>query len=173
MADNDEYEPVVDAAFEQAAAGEGLAGESEFSQLLAAAREKSLRLQAELENVRRRAQREIIDERRYAALPILRDLLPVLDNVTRAVEAAEKNGGATGLLEGVKLIGQQLEGVLAANFCQKINAQGEPFDPNLHQAICQQPSPDHAPGTVLTVVQAGYQLHDRVVRPAQVIVSSL
>jgi molecular chaperone GrpE len=136
------------------------------------AHDRALRLQAELENFRRRARREIDDERRYASMPLVRDLLPVIDNIHRAIEAAEKGGGDAGLLEGVKLMLQQLEGVLAAHHCQKIEALHQPFDPNLHEAILQQPSEDHPPGTVIMVTQAGYQLHDRVVRPAQVIVAA-
>jgi molecular chaperone GrpE len=136
------------------------------------ARTRLLRSQADLENFRKRTRREFDDERRFANLPLLADLLPVLDNVGRAVQAAEKAADGGALLEGVKLVAQQLESVLARHHCTRINAAGSVFDPHLHQAILQQPSIDRPPGTVLMVAQEGYQLHDRVLRPAQVIVSS-
>lgn len=139
---------------------------------LAAAEDRVLRSRAELENYRKRATRQMEDERRYANLPLMRDLLPVMDNLDRAIEAAEKNHDASSLLEGVKMVAQQLEGVFQQNDCLEIAALGETFDPHLHEAILQQPSEEHAPGTVILVTQAGFQLHDRVVRPSQVIVAS-
>lgn len=131
----------------------------------------ALRAQAELENYRKRASRELVDERRYASMPLMRDLLPVLDNLERAIRAAEQNPESTGLLEGVKMVSEQLHSVLEKNNCIVIPSLHEPFDPNLHDAIQQFPSADHPPGTVIDVAQQGYQLHERVVRPSQVIVS--
>lgn len=154
---------------------ESIAGEPSIESLqaeLADARDKALRAHAELENVRRRARRELEDELRYANMPLMRDLLPVVDNVRRAVEAAEKSNDAAGLLEGFKLVAKQLEEVLARHHCTPIEALHEPFDPNLHEAILQQPTDEFPPGTVVAVAQPGYQLRDRVVRPTQVIVSS-
>jgi molecular chaperone GrpE len=139
---------------------------------LAAANDRTLRLQAEMQNLRNRTSREIADERRYAALPVLRDLLPVIDNIERAIEAAEKAGEAENLLEGFRLVRQQLMTTLRRHQCEPIPAQGEPFDPHFHQAILQQPSADVPSGHVMMVTQPGYKLHERVVRPAQVIVSS-
>jgi len=152
------------------------AGEEEMARLradLEDASDRVLRAQAELENYRKRARRELEDERRYAALPLLRDLLPVLDNLRRAIDAAEKSSQGGGLLDGVRLVVQSFESVLARHDCKRIEALGKPFDPTFHEAISQQPSADHPPGTVLFVAQDGYLLHDRVVRPAQVIVSTL
>ncbi len=139
---------------------------------LAAERDRNLRLRAELENVRNRAGRELADERRYASLAMARDLLGVLDNVDRAIDAAEKNHDAGSLLEGFKLVRQQIVGVLQQHNCVEIPAAGAEFDPQFHAAILQQPSANVPPGHVTMVTQAGYQMHDRVVRPAQVIVSS-
>lgn len=136
------------------------------------AKDRALRIQAELENYRRRAAREMQEERRYANLPLMRDLLPVLDNMARAMEAAEKIHDPAGLLEGVKMVARQLEEVLQRHQCVRIQALNEPFDPHLHEAISQQPSDQHPVGTVVLVAQTGFQLHDRVVRPSQVIVSS-
>jgi molecular chaperone GrpE len=139
---------------------------------LAAANDRLLRLQAEMQNLRNRTSREIADERKYAALPILRDLLPVVDNIDRAIEASAKAGEAEKLLEGFQLVRQQLATVLSSHHCEPIEAAGQPFDPNLHQAILHQPSPDVPAGTVTMVTQQGYKLQERVIRPAQVIVSS-
>lgn len=159
------------AANDEAIAGtvssdERIAGE------LAAANDRVLRLQAEMQNLRNRTSREIADERKYAAMPVLRDLLPVLDNIGRAIEAAEKAGEAENLLAGFRLVRQQLETILTRHEAQPIVPEGEPFDPNFHQAILQQPSADVPANHVMMVTQIGYKLHDRVVRPAQVIVSS-
>lgn len=161
------YGDVVDVAMEDLRAElEKMRGE------LDEARDRALRATAEMDNYRKRARREAEEERRYAALPLLLDLLGVMDNMERAIEAAEKNSEAAAVVEGVKLVAQQLEGVLGRHHCRKIAALGQPFDPNLHNAILQQPTPDSPPGTVVHVAQEGYQLHDRVVRPAQVIVST-
>jgi molecular chaperone GrpE len=136
------------------------------------AADRVLRAQAELDNYRKRARRELEDERRYASLPLLRDLLPVIDNIYRAIAAAEKSPGGASLLDGVKLIAQSLEGVLAGHDCKRIDALHQPFDPAFHQAISQQPTDEYPPHTVVLVAQEGYVLYDRVVRPAQVIVST-
>ena len=133
--------------------------------------DRLLRTQAELDNFRKRSRRELEDERKYASLPLMRDLLPVIDNVGRAIEAAGKNADATSLLEGFRMVSQQLNGVLERHHCKPIKAQDEQFDPHFHEAILQQPSADKPENTVLMVTQSGYQMHDRVIRPAQVIVS--
>jgi molecular chaperone GrpE len=136
------------------------------------AQQRALRLQAELENFRKRTQRAMEEERRYACLPIMRDLLVVVDNLQRAIEAAEANENSTGLLEGVKMVAEQLTNVLKQHHCEHIEAVGEPFDPHKHEAIAQLPSEEHEPGHVSKVTQSGYQLHDRVIRPSQVIVAA-
>jgi molecular chaperone GrpE len=110
---------------------------------------------------------------KYASLPLLRDLLPVLDNMGRAAKAAESATDVAGLLAGFKMVEQQLQGVLRQFHGRPIDpAAGDPFDPNLHQAISAVPSDQYPANTVLQVAQTGYQLHDRVIRPAQVIVST-
>ena len=131
-----------------------------------------MRCQAELDNYRKRAAREMEDHVRYANIGLIRDLLPVLDNIQRAIEAAEKSTDGSGLLDGVKLVAQQLHGMLEQHHCVKIEALHAPFDPHLHHAILQQPAHEHPANTVIMVTQDGYQLHDRVVRPSQVIVST-
>jgi molecular chaperone GrpE len=136
------------------------------------ASDRLLRSQAELENYRKRARRELDDAIRYASLPLLRDLLPVIDNMGRAMTAAEKSAEAGPLIDGIKIVAQTFESVLARHDCKRIDALGKPFDPAFHEAISQQPSEEHPPQTVLFVAQEGYTLHDRVVRPAQVVVST-
>ncbi|MBX9791583.1 MAG: nucleotide exchange factor GrpE [Pirellulales bacterium] len=138
---------------------------------VAEANDRALRARAELDNYRKRVQREIEDERRFAAQPLLVELLSVIDNVQRAIAAAEKSPEGAGLLEGFKMVARQLDDVLARHGCKRIEALNKPFDPHLHQAIAQQPSADVPPGTVLLVAQDGYQLHDRVIRPSHAIVS--
>lgn len=135
--------------------------------------DKLLRTQAELENYRKRSRRELDDERRFAEIHLVRDLLPIVDNLSRAIEAAEKNADAGKLLEGFKMMQKQFEQVFAQHHCKLITAEvvGEPFDPNRHEAILQQPSEEHDEHTVLGVTRPGLELHDRIVRPAQVIVS--
>ncbi|MEM9187001.1 MAG: nucleotide exchange factor GrpE [Planctomycetota bacterium] len=150
-------------------------------ELLATEKDRVLRLQAELQNTLSRKSRELADERKYAGLALMKDILPVLDNIDRAIEAAEKvaaessadgAGDASGLLGGFKMVRQQLATVLSQHRCEAIAAAGEAFNPDLHEAILQQPSPDHPAGAVVMETQTGYKLHDRVVRPSQVIVSS-
>jgi molecular chaperone GrpE len=158
-------------ANDEAIAG-AVTGDSQSTDELAAANDRTLRLQAEMQNLRNRTSREIAEERKYAALPVLRDLLPVLDNIERAIEAAEKAGEAENLLAGFRLVKQQLEATLSRHECEKLWPEGELFDPHFHQAILHQPSKDVPANHVVMVTQAGYKLHDRVVRPAQVIVSS-
>ena len=135
--------------------------------------DRELRCRAELENYRKRAAREMAEQRRYANLPLMRDLLPVMDNLHRAIEAAEKTHDTASLLEGVKMVGQQFGSVLDKHHCTQIAALDEPFDPHLHEAVSQQPSDEHPANTVLVETQTGFQLHDRVVRPSQVVVSAL
>jgi molecular chaperone GrpE len=158
-----------DAALLGAAAEERIA---DLETQLREANERTLRGQAELENYRKRAQREMADERKYAVVPLVRDLLAVVDNLQRAIEAAGQTGGGEGLLAGVKLVASQLETVLAQHGCVPIETVGQPFDPNQHQAIAQEPSNEYPAGTVTRSAQVGYKLHDRVIRPAQVFVST-
>jgi len=156
--------PVVDEI--PSTEGKGLEAELEE------ARDRALRVQAELENYRKRVARQTQEERRYAQMPLMRDLLHVWDNMGRAIEAAAGADHTEGLLEGFKMVIQELEDVLDRHHCTKIDADGKPFDPHLHEAILQQPSEDHPPGTVAQVARVGFRLHDRVVRPSQVIVSA-
>lgn len=167
----------ADAPAEQEAAGEELRTPEAIIEDLRAelksANDQTLRAQADLENFRKRLYRQMDDERKYANLPLLRDLLTVIDNLERAIGSAGGDEGNSGLVEGVKMVAQQFRNVLEQHHCRRIEAKGRPFDPNLHEAIAQQPSADHPEGTVLEETLVGYQLHDRVVRPSQVLVSTV
>jgi molecular chaperone GrpE len=133
--------------------------------------DRLLRTQAELENFRKRSRREYEDALRYRELDLLRDLLPVLDNVLRAVEASEKTTDVESLRSGFRMTAQQIEKLLDAHGCKTIETEGQDFDPSVHDAILQQVVPDVKPGRIVGVASRGYRLHDRVVRPAQVIVA--
>lgn len=134
--------------------------------------QKVLLAQADLENYRRRLQKEMDEERKYRVLPIARDLLPVLDNLLRALDAAKQSNDLNQLVQGVQMVAKQFTDVLARQNVTPIESVGKPLDPNLHQAIQQIPTPDKPPLTVLTEVERGYVLHDRVVRPSTVIVAA-
>jgi len=133
---------------------------------------RALRAQAELENFRKRSRREVDEQLRYASLPVISDLLPALDNLDRAVAAAEGHDNSASLLEGVKMVAAQLMAILDKHHCRPIEAVGSPFDPHLHEALAQEPSAELPAGYVTRLARAGYKLHDRVIRPAQVLVST-
>jgi molecular chaperone GrpE len=153
----------------------GVAGASNAEQLQAELHETKQRLMltaAELDNYRKRVRRELDEQRRYAAMPVMRDLLPVVDNLRRAVDSAERSADFDSLAQGVRLVLTQFEQVLSEHGITKIDGVGEPFDPRIHEATGGQPSDEHPAGTVAQVLQTGYRLHDRVVRPAKVVVST-
>ncbi|WP_437223801.1 nucleotide exchange factor GrpE [Planctomicrobium sp. SH661] len=135
-------------------------------------RDLLLRTRAEMDNVRKRMTRERDEERKYSSLPVIRELLPVIDNLHRALEASQKDHNTEALLQGVQMVARQLEEVLTRQGLQTIPAVGQPFDPNLHEALQQVPTSEHPPMTVIQEYERGFQLHDRVVRPSKVIVSS-
>jgi molecular chaperone GrpE len=128
-------------------------------------------VRADFENYQKRAARDLDVERRFAQKPLAGDLLPALDNLERAIAAATQAGDGAALAQGVAMVQSQLLDALRRHDVTRIEAQGKPFDPNLHQAVMQQPSAEHPPQTVLQVLEQGYMLHDRVLRPARVVVS--
>jgi len=124
------------------------------------------RERAELENFKRRMQREKGEALRYSIEPLVRDLLIAVDNLERAIDHAE--GGDPALVEGVKLVYKSLLDVLERHAVQRIDATGGEFDPTQHQAIAQVDSADHEPNQVVVQHQAGFKLYDRLLRPAMV-----
>lgn len=133
---------------------------------------KFLRAQADLDNYRKRTQRDRDEERRFANLPVARDLLPAMDNLQRAIDAAAQTQNVDELTSGVQMVLRQIEEVLGRYGITPVAAVGEPFDPNLHEAVQQVPTNEHPPMTVIQELERGYTLHDRVVRPSKVIVSA-
>jgi molecular chaperone GrpE len=130
------------------------------------------RTRADFENYQKRVARDLAAERRFAQAPLAGDLLAPMDNLDRATAAAQQAGEKGPLVQGVALVQSQLLDMLRRHGITRIEAEGQHFDPNLHQAVMQQPSKDHAPMTVLKVLEHGYMIHDRVLRPASVVVSS-
>ncbi|GAB5404220.1 MAG: nucleotide exchange factor GrpE [Aureliella sp.] len=142
-------------------------------ELVVEAQQEVLRVRAEMENFRKRQQRESDAALKYANMNLVRDLLEAVDNLKRATDAAQDdNASAAALRDGVVMVGQQIEGVLEKYGCKAIDALGCEFDPNVHEAIGQMPSEEHAAGIVAQEVAVGYRLHDRVVRPSSVLVST-
>jgi molecular chaperone GrpE len=130
------------------------------------------RTQADFENYQKRVQRDLAQERRFAQMPLALDLLEPLDSLDLATVAARKANETGPLVQGVAMAQAQILDVLRRHGITRIEAQGKPFDPNLHQAVMQKPAADQPPGTVLAVLQQGYMIHDRVLRPARVVVSA-
>ena len=131
--------------------------------------DRYLRAAADLENLRKRQKREIEDAKFEAKNKILKEMLPVVDNLERAIEHAGA-AGTNPIVEGVQLVLRQFTTAFERLEVTAIDAQGQPFDPNLHEAISQQES-DQAPGTVVQVLQRGYRSGDRLLRPALVVVA--
>jgi len=127
------------------------------------------RVQADFENYRKRAVRDQERLVAHAHERLVRELLPILDGLERALESGEQHEEAK-LLDGVRLVEQALRGALAKEGLVEIETDGA-FDPHVHEALLTQPSTDAEPGSVLEVVQRGYRVGDRVVRPARVIVA--
>lgn len=126
----------------------------------------------EFENYQQRAKREHEAERRFAQMPLAGDLLPAIDNLERAVQAAKTSGDAGALTQGVSMVLSLLHEALRRHGIARIDAEGQPFDANRHEAVMQQPSAEVPPQTVLRVLETGYTIHERVLRPARVIVST-
>jgi molecular chaperone GrpE len=132
-----------------------------------------LRAHAETQNARRRAEQDIERARKFALEKFVAELLPVADNLERAIASGNaEDEGQKIVLEGVALTHKSLLDTLKKFKVEAIDPHGEPFDPELHQAMSMVPNPDVEPNTVLTVFQKGYTLNGRLVRPAMVVVSS-
>lgn len=135
--------------------------------------DKYLRVCAEFDNYKKRAAREIGDFRKYANETLLRDLLSVIDNLERAVESnQDAKDAANGVVEGVEMTLKEILKIAERYGVEPVKALGEPFDPNFHQAMMQEASDAHPENTVLKELQKGYLLHDRLLRPSMVVVSS-
>ncbi len=134
-------------------------------------KEQYLRTLAEMENLRKRTQRDKEDLAKYANESILREILPVIDNLERAVEHAEQADSNDGLFEGVQMTLTQFSQLLSKFGVEPVDAVGQPFDPAYHQAMGQMESEDYPVNTVVQQMQKGYQLNKRLLRPAFVMLA--
>jgi molecular chaperone GrpE len=130
------------------------------------------RARADFENYQKRAARDQAQEKKYAIASLAADLLAPLDNLDRATAAAEQAGETGPLVQGVALVQSMFLDVFRRHGITRIEALGQPFDPNLHQAVMQVPTNERTPMTVVQVLEHGYMLHDRVLRPARVAVAT-
>lgn len=137
-------------------------------------KDRALRAAAEMENLRRRTARDVQDARAYAVANFARDMLSVSDNLRRAIDAIPEETKASGdagfksLIEGVEITERSMLSTLERHGVKKLEPQGEKFDPNFHQAMFEVPNPEVPANTVVQVVQSGYSIGDRVLRPAMV-----
>jgi molecular chaperone GrpE len=169
----DDETPAEDVAFET----DDAAQEIEALKLeVAALKDQALRYAAEAENTKRRAERESNDARAYAIQKFARDLLGAADNLSRATAMSPRDSqdpAVTNYIIGVEMTEKELQGAFERNGLKKIDpTKGEKFDPHLHQAVMEQPSDEVAAGGVIQVLQAGYELMGRLVRPAMVAVAA-
>ena len=184
---DDVIEDIVDSlAEEQVAESEVESGQEQFEepvneavaeltveQQLAQERDNNMRLLAEIDNLRKRSQREMQQQLKYAALPVISEMLSVIDDLHRTLAASQSGGDVEAFTGGVEIVVQSCMTVLEKYQCRAIEAEvGTAFDVNLHEAISMQPSNQFDANVIMAMVQQGYQMHERVIRPSQVVVSS-
>ena len=179
--EHEELNEALEAAKEEAQAAEGEAGDNETSEVEALQaqvqefQEQMLRSQAEMQNVRRRAEIDVEKAHKFALEKFVKELLPVADSLEKAVESTEGHEESGELVasirEGVEMTLSLFMSSLKKFNVEQINPVGEPFDPQHHEAMSMVPAPDAEPNSVVAVVQKGYLLNGRVVRPAMVVVA--
>ena len=144
--------------------------QDDTSEELTKAKDQLLRTVAEMENVRRRAQRDVENAHKFAVEKLLSDLLPVVDSLEKAEEAAKTTDNADSMAEGISLSLKLFVSTLEKSGIAIVDPLGEPFDPQLHEAMAMVPNPDAEPNSVMDVMQRGYTLNGRLVRAAKVVV---
>lgn len=165
----------VTEAVVETAEGKASPLEQELEQKDAQLRElndRYLRTLADFDNFRKRARQEMDEARRNAAASVIEEVLPVLDNFERALQAAQDSQQLDKLLEGVHMIRRQMQDILERRGVAPIVALGQPFDPNVHEAVARVETADHPEGTVVYEVEKGYTFGDRVLRPTKVAVAA-
>ncbi len=176
-APQDPQDNAASAAAAAAAAADPAAAQPDPAALTAELKDRLLRTLAEMENLRKRTEREVAESRLYGVTSFARDVIAVADNMRRALETvtpelrAGAQSGAKALIDGVELTERELLKALEKNGVRQFTPQGEKFDPNLHQAIFEVPDATVPAGCVVQVVQPGYMIGERVLRPALVGVS--
>lgn len=163
-------EAVVDQVGDSAEADALAAQVQDLEQRLAEANDQSMRAAAEAQNVRRRAEHEAEKARKFALEKFVKDLLPVVDSLEKALESMQEDASEVHR-EGVSMTLKMQLDVLNKFGVERIDPQGEPFDPQVHEAMAMVPNPELEPNTVMEVMQKGYSLNGRLVRPAMVVVS--
>lgn len=152
---------------------ESTAQPNDLQEQLDASNDQLLRLQAEMQNIRRRAERDVESAHKFGLEKFANQLLPVVDNLQRALDAIDAdNESQKAIYEGIDLTLKSFLDVLAQFKIEAIDPSGEPFDADYHQAVSMVPNPDVEPNTVLEVFQKGYKLNGRLMRPAMVVVST-
>lgn len=179
--EHEELNEALEAAKEEAQAAEGEAGDNETSEVEALQaqvqefQEQMLRSQAEMQNVRRRAEIDVEKAHKFALEKFVKELLPVADSLEKAVESTEGHDESGELVasirEGVEMTLSLFMSSLKKFNVEQINPVGAPFDPQHHEAMSMVPAPDAEPNSVVAVVQKGYTLNERLVRPAMVVVA--
>jgi molecular chaperone GrpE len=154
---------------DEAAAADPVAA---LQQEVAALKDQILRVRADARNLQQRTLREKQESVRFAEADLVRDLLVLLDDLERTQESARQTRDVDALLAGVRLVYDNFLKALKERHVQRIGAVGETFNPDYHQAVLRQPSADQPANAVLTVVAPGYQMHERVLRPARVVISA-
>lgn len=178
---NDQVEEELNEAAEPEAPEAGQAGDTPESELdtlraeLQESKDQMLRLQAEMQNVRRRAEQDVEKAHKFALEKFVKELLPVADSLEKAVESTQAQDAGdqvvASIREGVEMTLGLLMGGLGKFKVEQVNPVGEPFDPQLHEAMSMVPAPDAEPNSVVAVIQKGYTLNERLVRPAMVVVA--
>lgn len=173
VASNEQENAQVEEETTASAATDGLEDSrlSELAKLADENHQRFLRVQADFDNFRRRTQKEKEELGQYASMKLIGQLLPVVDNFGRAIDAAKSGGEVESFAKGVDMIFRQLEQVLEQEGLKAMDTVGEAFNPDFHQAIMQVESEEHEEGIIVEEIQKGYMLKDKVLRPAMVKVS--
>lgn len=133
--------------------------------------DRLMRATAEFDNYKKRSERELSEFRKFANERLIKDLLPVMDNLERAVESSTDGSANSGIIEGVEMTLKEIYKVLEKFNLKCLESEGKEFDPNFHQAVLQEETDEHPENVVIKVMQKGYVLHDRLIRPAMVVVA--
>jgi molecular chaperone GrpE len=163
-----EGEPTGEAPVQEAEPQDPLA---ESQAELGRVRDMLLRTAADFDNYRKRSRREMVEAEQRAREDLLRELLPVFDNLERAMQHADSATDVQGVVDGIRIVMRQFTETLGKLGVTRVESVGNPFDPAVHEAIQHLESSEHAPGTVMAEAQPGYRAGDRLIRPALVVVS--
>jgi len=170
MSEEKEF-PEKSTEYEEQAAGDGEQPSSSPDNDVRAAQERYLRLAAEFENYKKRAQKDQDEYRKYSNERLLKELLPVIDNLQRALQHGRSSSNKEGILEGIELTSKKALEILSRFGVKPIPSVGLPFDPAVHEAVAKVNGKGHKPNSIVEEFEKGYYLHDRVLRPAMVTVA--